>query len=152
MSISFTRYVNITSAVGAATQVGTRALNGRMFTTNQLLPTQSYIQFTSAAAVGTYFGFTSVEYYRSVFYFGWVSKNATTPQSLSLFSRWAHATAPQIFGINVATIGTIPATFIAISNGSFNLTVQGSTHSVNGLDFTAAVTFTDIALISKSNT
>lgn len=136
--------------MGGATLVGTRALIGRMFTTNQLLPTQSYIQFTSAAAVGTYFGFTSVEYYRSVFYFGWVSKNATTPQALS-FSRWANvATAPQIFGVNVGSLGTTPADFIAISNGSFNLTVQGTTHLISGLDFTAAVTFADIALIIQN--
>src|SRR6202034_2963574 len=97
MAISFTRYVDITSAVGAQQIVGTRQLIGRLFTENLLLPTESFIEFNSAAEVGAYFGTTSVEYLRAQFYFNFISKSATSPTTIS-FARWTNvAQAPMIF-------------------------------------------------------
>ena len=78
MSISLSRYVNIKSQVGSGTSVPTRLLIGRFFTANSLLPTGTFLQFSNAADVSTYFGNQSEEYYRALFYFAWVSKNLTS--------------------------------------------------------------------------
>src|SRR4051812_47689543 len=98
MGIAFTKYVSITSTVQGAGPIRTRELIGRIFTTNALAPTGTLIEFTSAADVGNYFGTTSEEYLRALFYFGWISKNNTRPRKLG-YSFWASvATAPLIFG------------------------------------------------------
>ena len=100
MPISITRYVDITSGVGAGAVVPTRDLVGRCFTGNLLLPPQSFISFDSAQAVGQYFGTSSEEYYRSVFYFGWISKTLTQAGSIQ-FARWANAAvAPRVYSVN----------------------------------------------------
>ena len=76
--ISLERYVEITSGVGAANNVGTRQLIGRFFDDNALIPTLSQVTFNNAADVLSYFG-AGEEYNRAVQYFGWVSKNITSP-------------------------------------------------------------------------
>ena len=53
MSISLSRYVNIQSQVGAGTTVPNKLLIGRLFTSNAVLPTNVFIQFSNAADVGT---------------------------------------------------------------------------------------------------
>src|SRR5579863_6929034 len=99
MAISLTRYVSITSGVGAGTVVPTRALVARLFTANTLLPPQSFISFTTASEVGSYFGFSSEEYLRAVFYFSWISKNITQPQSIQ-FARFVQTAVPPIIWPN----------------------------------------------------
>ena len=64
MAISITHYVDIISGVGAGTVVPTRDLVARMFTSNNLVPPQSFISFDNATAVGEYFGTDAEEYYR----------------------------------------------------------------------------------------
>ena len=96
-SISITRYVDITSGVGAGAVVPTRDLVGRLFTGNILIPPQSFISFFDAAAVGSYFGTGSEEYARAVFYFSFISKSVTQPGYIQ-FARWVNsAAAPRIF-------------------------------------------------------
>lgn len=147
MAISLTRYVDITSGVGAASDVSTRDLIGRFFTTNSLVPTNSLVTFTSADDVGNYFGFSSVEYFRALFYFTWVSKDITRAQSIS-FARWANvAVAPQIFG---APSPQAIATWNAITSGAFGLALDGITHNVSGLNFSAAMNLAGVASIIQA--
>ncbi len=87
-----TKYVNITSGVGGGAGVAQRSFAGRLFTTNSLLSTGQVKEFTTLADVGTFFGTTSGEYLRAEFYFGYVSKNITSPQMLS-FSMWTNTGA-----------------------------------------------------------
>lgn len=146
-AISFTRYVSIVSGVGAGANVSTRDLGTRIFTDNNLLPPQSYIEFTSAADVGTYFGFLSVEYLRAVFYFGWISKNITTPQKMS-FARWVDtAVGSMIFGK--------PATYALgsltpITSGQFTLTLGGFTHTVSGVNLSGAASLAAVAALIQT--
>jgi hypothetical protein len=143
MAISITRYVDIVSGLGAGANVPNRDLVARLFTANNLLPPQTFISFTTAAEVGTYFGFASEEYLRAVFYFSWISKNQTQAQSIQ-FARWVKtAVAPMIFPIQ--NNGTALASWTAISNGSFILTMGGFTFILSGLDFTAAASLADVA-------
>ena len=147
MAISITRYVDITSGVGAGAAVSTRELIGRFFTTNELVPTGSQIEFESADEVGDYFGTSSNEYDRAVFYFGWVSKNITAPQKIS-FARWADdATAPQIFGVKGAQA---LASWTAITSGAFTLTIGGVSNTMSSMNFSAAGSLSAVAAIVQA--
>lgn len=144
MPINLNEYINITSGVGAGSVVPGRAFIGRIFTTNPLLPTGSFKEFTSAADVATYFGSNSEEYARALFYFSFISKNQTTPQTLS-FARWVNAaTDPLIFGAKNAQV---LANWTSISNGDISITMGGFTFHITGLDFTSAASLTNVASI-----
>lgn len=154
MPISFNRYVNITSALGGANAVPVRSLSGRLFTDNPLLPTYnaaspslspSLVEFTSAQAVGAYFGFTSNEYYRAQFYFGWISKNGLSPQKISYW-RWTDAnTAPLIYGQPSSNATALLASFQAITTGAFVLTMGSFTFTLSGLNFSADMSLAAVA-------
>lgn len=151
MTIAFTKYVDIASSVGGANIVPITELITRIFSVNPLIPTGGVaLQFTSAAAVGSYFGTASEEYLRALFYFTWVSKTFQSPQKIS-FSIWADAaTAPLIYGASLSTFNTVLATFTAINNGAFALTIGGVTEQISGLDFTGAGDFATVAGIIQT--
>jgi hypothetical protein len=145
MSISLTRYVDITSGIGNSAVVPTRDLIARIFTANNLLPPQSFVSFTDAASVGSYFGLSSEEYLRAVFYFSWISKNLTQPQAIQ-FARWVQAAvAPMIFPVKNG--GTVLANWTSITSGSFVLTMGGFTFTLASLDFSAAASLADVATV-----
>lgn len=152
MTISITRYVNIVSSVGAGTTVPRRNLKGRIFTKNELVPTGSFITFTSAADVGAWFGISSDEYARAVYYFGWVSKNGNMPKQVD-FARWNDvATAPEIFGntkafSDGAYVPQNTALYTGISAGSLGLTLGSITANLSGMDFTSVTTLADVAAV-----
>lgn len=147
MPISITRYVDITSSVGAATQVANRQLIARLFDDNPLIPTNSMVDFTSASEVGTYFGLSSEEYARALFYFSFISKNATSPTRIT-YARWVDAdTAPMIFG-NIQP--QLVSTYTAITSGSFSMTIGGVTNNFTGIDFSLATSLTDVASILET--
>ena len=148
MPISITRYVDITSGVGAGAVVPTRDLVGRCFTGNLLLPPQSFISFDSAQAVGQYFGTSSEEYYRSVFYFGWISKTLTQAGSIQ-FARWANAAvAPRVYSVNKNN--TVIGSWSSITNGALILTMGTYTYTLSSLDFTSALSLSDVANVVQS--
>ena len=145
-AISFTRYIDIVSGVGAGANVQQRQLIARLFTDNNLLPPQSYIEFANdndgAANVGAYFGTSSEEYKRALAQFSWISKNGTQVPKIS-FSRWVDtAVGGMIFGAP----GTyVLGAFNAISAGSFTLTLGGFTYTLTGIDLSAASSLAGVA-------
>ena len=150
MAISLSQYVDITSTVGGSAAVAQRQLIGRLFTDNELLPPQSFIEFSNAMAVGNYFGFSSQEYLRALYYFGFVSKNATQPQLIS-FSRWVSAAiAPMIFGYPGTSAPLVYTNFTSITTGSFKITIGGTQLSLTDLDFSAATSLADVAAILQT--
>lgn len=147
MTISFSRYININSTVGAATTVNQRNFGGRLVTNNLLLPPGSILQTTEADDSKVYFGSDSPEYLRAVPYFNFISKNLTAPNLLS-YSRWVDSdVAPRIYG----AIGVqVLATYTAISDGSFGLTIGGVVNTFTALDFSAAVSLANVASIIQT--
>lgn len=142
MAISITRYVDITSGVGGGAGVRKRELIARIFSTNPLIPTKSFIEFNSADEVLTYFGSTSEEYKRAAFYFGWISKNITKAPKIA-FARWTDVdVAPRIYGkVQPQSI----ANYTAISNGGFTLTMGVYTFDILSLNFTTDTTLAQVA-------
>jgi hypothetical protein len=143
MPINISNYVDVTSGVGAASQVATRNLGGMIITGNPLCPTGGIKTFTSAADVGTYFGTSSEEYKRAVFYFGWVSKNVTSPQQLSFYF-WNNNAATHSLIFGAPPIDALAA-FNAISAGQLTLTMGGSTHTLTGIDLSGAGSLAAVA-------
>lgn len=142
MAISIKRYVDITSGVGAGINVAGRNLMGRFFSTNPLIPTHSFIEFNTAEEVGDYFGTSSTEYLRALFYFDWVSKLVRSPNAIS-FARWVDAAAaPRIYGsVGTQAVGS----YTGITAGTFTLTLGDETNLIDGLDFSTAVSLSDVA-------
>lgn len=141
MAIPQTRYVKITSGVGAVAAATNRELIARLFTSNALAPMGSVLEFTSLAAVGEYFGTTSNEYLFSAKYFGWVSKDIRVANKIS-FARYSLSElVPQIIATQQA--GSI-ASFTAITDGSFVITMGNTSTTIDGLNFSEA---TDLASV-----
>lgn len=144
MPISISKYVNISSQVATGAPVTGRSLIGRLFTDNPLIPPGGIIEKRSLSEVGDYFGTTSEEYARAVFYFGWSSKTQKRAQLIS-FSRWVDsAVAPMIFG---GPITASLSSFQAITTGAFALTIGGVTNQISGLNFSGAANFAAIATL-----
>lgn len=142
-NIPIFNYVGITSSVQGSSQVPTRNLNGMIITGNPLVPTGRIVSFQSAAAVGVYFGSASEEYARAVFYFSFISKQGTQANLLS-FWNWNNdvAVASHIFG--APPIDSL-SQFNAVSAGQLELTMGGFTHTLTGIDLSAAGSLSAVA-------
>lgn len=142
MAISISKYVDIVSGVGGANNVRQRDLIGRLFTSNVKVPVDGIVEATTAADVAAYFGSTSAEYLRALFYFRFISKNITSPSKIQ-FARWANAAAaPRVFGARVATTLT---QFNAITTGTLSITAGADTAALAALDFSGAASLAAVA-------
>lgn len=141
MTIPFSRYVRITSGVGASVGVSQRDLIGRIFTTSALVSPSAVLEFTEAAAVGEYFGTSSDEYSRALFYFAYQSPTLGTPRRLS-FARYSPSgNSAGIFGATHSSLATLQQA----TAGQFSLTFNGTTLPVTGIDLSATASLADVA-------
>jgi hypothetical protein len=143
MAIPIFNYVGITSGVGGNNQVPTRNYGALVITGNNLCPTGTILTFQSATGVLEYFGSASEEYARAEFYFGWVSKNITAPALLS-FWFWNNDTATTDLIFGAPPIDTL-AEFNAITSGELELTMGGVTHTLTGINLSAAGSLAAVA-------
>ncbi|CAH6851221.1 uncharacterized protein DUF3383 [Vibrio crassostreae] len=141
MPINSGKYVDIVSVVGGGSTVGSRELKLRIFTTNDLVPTGSILNFTDSDQVLDYFGSDSEEYVMSVYYFGYVSKVGTRPKSIN-FARWTSTdSSAKILGSEAAELDDL----IAITDGAITITVGQEDAALTGLDFSSSATYADVA-------
>lgn len=148
MALSFSRYVSITSGVEGAPEIPSRSFGGCIITTNALVPTGKLLTFNTSGgnpvtAIGQYFGTTSEEYLRAVFYFSFISKNTTQPQVLSYWN-WNNdaATGSLIFGTQ-ATYAL--SSFTGVTTGDFSLTMGGFTFHMTGINLSSAGSLSAVA-------
>ena len=125
MSISMSKYVNITSGVGGNNNVATRQLSGCVFTPNPMVDPLIPLFFHSSADVGLYFGTLSEEYTRAVKYFGYVSPAIRNPSTLMfgtacvnlrLRRKWA-ASIPVKEEVEVVQFHDFAATAVCFAQG-----------------------------------
>jgi hypothetical protein len=130
--------------VGGGDAVPTRELLLRLFTTNERVPTGAVLNFSSSTletSLREYFGSTSEEYKRAAYYFGFISKVATSPKNIQ-FSRFADAaTSAQVFGSKLPLLSVLNA----VTAGAFNITLAGVAFNVTALDFSADTTYAEVA-------
>lgn len=117
MAISFSKYVDITSGVGAGASVKNRELIGRIFTTNELLANDTLMEVTSADDVGNFFGTSSEEYKRALFYFSWISKLTTRAKKLGFCRYTTAGSKAKIIGQNVHDYAINLINYTQISDG-----------------------------------
>jgi hypothetical protein len=144
MSISSNRYVNIVSAVGGGDAVPTRELLLRLFTANERVPTGAVLNFSSSTletSLREYFGSESEEYKRAAYYFGFISKLATSPKNIQ-FSRFTDVnTSAQVFGSKLPLLSSLNL----VTTGEFKITLAGVDFNVTALDFSADTTYAEVA-------
>ena len=140
--ISQSQYVDITSGVGGQAQASAREHILRVFTSASKMPSGTVLEFTSANAVGEYFGFNSREYALAQTYFSFVSAQQQSPSKLSFCADTSAGKAP--FLRATAAPGQLSA-FQAVTDGSFTLSLGGLSGTVSGLDFSSAAAYADIA-------
>ena len=141
MSISQSRYVDIQTRATPAEVVNRKELIARFFTSSPTLSTSEIADFTNADAVKTRFGDQSNEYKIARKYFGYVSKTNVRPTKISFAEFHKVATDAFMQGVGHATL----AEFQAINAGTFNLTLNAVTATVQNIDLTQAASFADVA-------
>ncbi|EDW2260650.1 DUF3383 domain-containing protein [Salmonella enterica subsp. enterica] len=148
MAISFNKYVDIVSGVGAGASVKRRELIGRIFTSSSKLPVDTLMEVTSADDVGNFFGTDSVEYARAQFYFSWISKLTTRAKKLS-FSRYGGAgSKARIVGSDVSVYAADIQNYANVPQSTLTiyLSYDGKPHDVSTvIDLINVTSLTDVA-------
>lgn len=152
MAIPQTKYVNIISAVGGASQVSQRDLMGRFFTSNPLVPAGAVVEFSGGStaalkSVADYFGTASIEYTYASYYFSYVSKKGTTPQKISFAPYAASATSARLYG----AVKSAPLTsFTALTNATLSFKVDNTNFNLTGINLASATSLSAVATIIRT--
>lgn len=145
MAIRFPKYVQIISGVAGAAAVRQRDLIGRIFTQSPLVSPDSVLEFTSALDVGEFFGTTSDEYRRAVFYFSYISPAVSAPRRIS-YGRYAPSgAAPGIIGGGpIAALAVLKTATAGVLSFKFN---DNPVITVTGINLAAATSLTNVAAL-----
>lgn len=117
-------------------------LNGVIVDQSTLIPSGSYLSFSSATAVGKYFGVSSSQYSLANIYFSGFETATQTPQTL-IFAPYA-ASARSAWVIGASLAGTTLATVQAIT-GTLSVTIGGTAYNAASLSLSGASSFTNAA-------
>lgn len=142
MAIPASQIVNVTPRLIAAGGTDL-VMNGLLLTTNALIPLSDYaLSFTSADAVGEYFGMNSDEYLFAVRYFLGYDNSFKKPRALLVAPRVLSDAAGWLRGgKNTATLAALQA----VTDGAMEIDVDGTTVSLSSIDLSAATSFSDVA-------
>jgi hypothetical protein len=99
--------------------------------------------YTTLSAVANDFGTTAPEYLAAVNFF------SQSPQPALLYlGRWAQtASSGVLHGARLSTSQQAIANFQAITNGGFNITIDGTVKNITGLNFSGAANLNAVAAI-----
>ena len=149
MPISFTKYVDIESGVLGSGAVRERELILRAFSTNPLIPANTFAEWVSAADVENYFGSASNEYAIAAKYFAFISKAIDAPQKIS-FANWATAAlAPYMYGDPTETAAL--SAFVAVASaGTLKLSLGATTQQISIGALGAAGSLSAVAAIIQT--
>jgi hypothetical protein len=148
--ISQSRYVSITSGVGAGAAVAVRNLGMRVITQNTALPPGVVAEFSGsqmASSVASYFGANSEEAARATAYQGFVSKSISSPTMIS-FARWVNtAIAPSVIG---DTTTKNLAALQAITAGTLSINSAGNIDQIASIDLASATNLAQVAALIQT--
>lgn len=140
MSISASQIVNVVPRVINAGGTDLE-ITGLLLTENELCTFPGTLAFTSADAVGVYFGMVSAEYEAAQKYFLGYDNSFRKPRRLH-FARFVNkAIAGMLIGGSAGSMEEMKA----VTAGSFTVNVDGSQKQVTALDLSTATTQSDIA-------
>ncbi len=123
-------------------------LNGLLLTKNDLISaTTMVLTFPSAAMVGAYFGIDSVEYHAADIYFAGYDNKLSSPHAFLVARR---IDAPVAAWLRSARNTKTVAQFKAITDGGMVITINNTAVTLSGLDFSAAISYSDVAAIIQN--
>lgn len=140
MSISASQIVNVIPRVINAGGTDLE-ITGLLLTDNPLCVFPGTVSFTSANAVGSYFGETSAEYQAAAKYFLGYDNSFRKPRRLHFARLVDSAIAGSLIGGTAGSMDEMKA----ITAGGFTINVDGSPKTVTALDLSEATTQSDIA-------
>lgn len=143
MTISQTKYIDITSGVGGEATASRRELIGRVISTNAKVPVNGVLEFNAANAA-SYFG-SDAEATFAAKYFAFISKSGIQADKLS-FVRYAGASGVEPYIMSTKTFTGITP-FVSVEDGAFVLKIGSTTASISGLDFSSASAFADVVQV-----
>lgn len=117
--------------------------NGLFLTNNEIISADTMVlEFNSAASVGAYFGIASEEYFVAESYFPGYDNKFVAPRSI-FFAR-------RIDGLIAAWVRSAPnnktlSQYQAITDGSINVSIDGTSYSYTGINLSNATSFSDVA-------
>lgn len=140
MSISASQIVNVIPRVINAGGTDLE-ITGLLLTNNPLCVFPGTVSFTSANAVGSYFGETSAEYQAAAKYFLGYDNSFRKPRRLHFARLVDSAIAGSLIGGTAGSMDEMKA----ITAGGFTINVDGTPKTVTALDLSEATTQSDIA-------
>lgn len=145
--------MNTNDVVTVTVQTAAAAAQGRSFNKalilglSTVLPlyslTQEY-QASDLATIGTLFGTSSEEYKIAAVYFS----QSPQPQSVKIGRRFIAAQSGQLRGAGVSA--TPLATFQAVTNGGFDVALNGTNYQVTALNLSGAASMAAIATLIQT--
>lgn len=122
-------------------------LNGLFLTTSGLIPAGSVMGFSTADDVGAFFGTASDEYNVASVYFGGYKNSFKKPRQCFFGSRVNSAVGAWLRGAKYA--GTL-AQLQAVTAGTLDLKIDGTTIALTALDFSAATSLSGCATVLQT--
>jgi hypothetical protein len=141
-SIPASQIVNVTPNVlsGGGSQL---TLNGLFLTENTRVPLGAVPGFADADAVADYFGPTSVEYAKALVYFSGFTNSNKRPGNL-LFAQFNQAAVgAYLRGGDISSLTV--AEIQALAGSELTVTVNGTTTTTAGIDFTDSTSLSSMA-------
>lgn len=146
MSIPASYIVDITPRVISAGASGIE-INGLFLTTNSQLPAGVVKEFVSSNAVAEYFGYESDEYNAAVVYFAGYQNSFKKPSVIKFASRVLNAVPAYLRG---GKLNTTLEALKAVTDGSFNISIDGTKKELTGIDLSSCNSLSDVGLKIQS--
>lgn len=118
--------------------------NGLVLDDNARIPTAAPISFSSADAVGAYFGTTSDEYNFASIYFGGYTNSQIKPSLLYFYKLCPEAVAPFVRGASLKPADALVA-LKQISDGTITINISGTNYTATGIDLSGANSLSEVA-------
>lgn len=141
MTISASQIVKVTPRVISAGGTDLE-ITGLLLTTNPLTVFPGVTSYTSAAAVGAYYGTESAEYNAAVKYFLGYNNSFRKPRRINFARMATSAVAGMLIGGTAGSISEMQA----ITAGGLTISIDGAETTVTSLDLSEATTQSDVAV------
>lgn len=147
MAISMKKYVDIESATNNIKTATEKDLIPRIFTTNELMPTQ-VLEFDDIYVVGQFFGFQSEEYKIAEKYFTFINKYARSPRKISFFRNYTNENGIKAFIYGKTDYSV--SDFTSVTSGSLTITMNSITEEITSINLSSCTTMADVASVIQT--
>ena len=118
--------------------------NGVVLDSNDTIPSDTPLAFSSATEVGEYFGTSSDEYKFAGTYFGGFDNSQVKPATLYFYRLNATASGAWVRG-EALNVKTALASIKQISSGTLTITIDAVEKQYTGIDLSACTSYSDVA-------